>query len=145
MLPIEYKARIRRYIEEVWNKRNLAVIEELASPEFTLHHPAYHLPLKGLSAERQYVMEVQSAFPDFHATLDDIVADGQMVAIRWKAGGTQQGTFRGIEATGKYAHWEGMTFIRFKDGKMFEAWWMPDRLGQLQQLGAAPNPALTAV
>ena len=93
----------------------------LANEEFKIFHASY-----------------RNAFPDVRITLDDTVASGDLVAVRWTATGTHNGDGLGIAATGKPVSFEGMSFIRVEGGRFLEGWNAFDRLGMLQQVGAVP-------
>lgn len=77
----------------------------------------------------------RSAFPDLNVAVDLIVAERDMVAVRWTARGTNTGTGNGIPATGKTVQVSGTTIFRFENGKIAEEWTSGDALGLLKQLG----------
>lgn len=81
-----------------------------------------------------------AAFPDFHATIEDMVAEGDKVVVRVTATGTHQGDFMGIPATGKPFKYQEIHIARIADGKMAEHWGVEDTLGMLQQLGVVQLP-----
>lgn len=76
--------------------------------------------------------------PDFHVTMEDVIAEGDKVAGRWTAHGTHEDELVGIPPTGKEATWTGMTIYRLAGGEIVEAWWSRDMLGLLIQLGVVP-------
>jgi predicted ester cyclase len=133
------KALSKRNIEEVWNQRKLAVIDELVSANSVLHDPT--VPggkVNGPQGYRQYVEIYLAAFPDLHFTIQDQFADGDQVATRWTGSGTQKGALMGIAPTGKRATVIGITIDRYQDGKAVESWVNYDALGMFQQLGVVP-------
>ena len=77
----------------------------------------------------------RSAFPDLNVAVDLILADRDLVAVRWTARGTNTGTGNGISATGKRVVVSGTTIFRFVDGRIAEEWTSGDALGLLRQLG----------
>ena len=83
---------------------------------------------------------LRSAFPDFKATIDDMLADGDRVATRMTWTGTHQGEFMGIPPTGKRISIQVIDFVRFADGRFAEHWGLMDNMGMMQQLGAIPAP-----
>lgn len=83
----------------------------------------------------------RAAFPDLRVSVDLIVAEGDLVAVRWTARGTNTGTGNGIPATGRRAEVSGTTVFRFANGEIAEEWTSGDTLGLLKQLGLAPPPA----
>jgi predicted ester cyclase len=84
--------------------------------------------------------DLGTAFGDFSATVEDIVAEGDTVAMRVLLQGTHEGEFMGVEPTGRKFEIENMVFTRIEAGKIAERWVQPDMLGWLQQLGAVDQP-----
>jgi predicted ester cyclase len=131
---------VRTSVEEVWNKGNVALIDELCAPDFVFHDP--NLP-KDLSRDdlKGYVAWIRSIFPDFHLTMEDLFAVGEKVADRWVFTGTYHG---GLPvppppSQGIYVKVQGFSIARFARGKAVEQWHQGDQLGLLQQLGAIPK------
>lgn len=96
----ENKALIRRYFEEVWNKGNLAFVDENMASSYVNHDPAL-AGFPQIQGFKQRVTMIRTAFPDFHFTIDDMVAEGDKVVTRWTARGTNRGAFMGIPPTGR--------------------------------------------
>ena len=136
------KAIVRRAYEDVYSRGNLAVIEELVSSDFVVHLPAEDL--HGQDALTGFVTSLRDAFPDLEMSIDDQIADGDMVVTRWTGRGTHAGTFQGLPPTGKRATLSGVDIDRFVDGKVVECWGFSDDLGLMQQLGASPAPETAA-
>jgi steroid delta-isomerase-like uncharacterized protein len=134
----ENKAMVRR-VEELWNTGNLAAADEIFAIDFVNHDPSSP-DVRDLVSYKEFITRVLNAFPDFHVTVDDILADGEKVATRWTATGTHQGELMGIPPTGKQATWSGMTIYRIVGGKIVEAWWTKDMYSLLMQLGVIPPP-----
>ena len=132
------KARSRRFFEEVWNRGNMAVLDELVAPELVDHNRAVPGLPAGREGFRQWVTMVREAFPDVHFTIDDQIAEGDHVVTRWTARGTQRGAFMGIPASGKQVTVTGIALARYANGQNAENWVTWDKLGMLQQLGALP-------
>ena len=134
------KANTRRFMEEVFNKGNLAVIDELLSTNFVDHmHPPGTPP--GLDAAKQINTMMRAAFPDIHATVEDIIAEGDKVAVRATWTGTHKGEFMGMPPTGKSFKISAIDVMRIgDDGKALEHWGSTDMLGMMQQLGVIPTP-----
>ncbi len=137
MSVAENKAMYRRYIEEVWNKGNLAVLDEIFAPNYVIHEP---LPteLPQIEALKQRVTMIHTAFPDHQFTIEDIVAEGDKVVARLTIRGTHKGEFMGIAPTGKQLTVREIEFVRFEGGKLAELWPLVDNLGMMQQLGVIP-------
>ena len=85
-------------------------------------------------------MMYRMAFPDVHFTIDDLIAEGETVVIRWTVTGTHKGELQGIAPTGKHVTVTGMVMSRFAKGKVEEDWINFDALGLMQQLGVVPAP-----
>ncbi len=132
------KAIVRRYYAEVITKGNMAVFEDLVAAEIVVHGPGFP-DLQGREAFRQSFRGFRAAFPDFHGTLEDLVAEGDRVVARWAESGTHRGDYAGIAATGKALTWTGMSIYRLANGKVTEMWVQMDDLGILRQLGAVPK------
>jgi steroid delta-isomerase-like uncharacterized protein len=144
MTAKDNKARSRRFFEEVWNRGNMGVLDELIAPELVDHDPAAPGLPAGREGFRQWVTMVRDAFPDVHFTIDDQIAEGDRVVTRWTARGTQRGPFLGIPASGKQVTVTGIALARYANGQNTENWVSWDRLGMLQQLGALPLQERTA-
>jgi steroid delta-isomerase-like uncharacterized protein len=137
-LAEDNKAVIRRLFEEVWNKGNFALIDEIVAPNFTNHDPATPDFGRGPEAYQQLATCYRTAFPNLQFTLEEIVAEGDKVAVRYTSRGTHQSELSGIAATGKQVKVTGTFISRLADGKVEESWVNWDALGLLQQLGAVP-------
>ena len=87
---------------------------------------------------------LQQAFPDLRVEVDDVIAEGELVAARVTYWGTHQGEFVGIPATGRQARTSGVDFFRMQDGRQAEHWGGPDMASLLQQLGVMPTPGASA-
>ncbi len=115
------KALARRYQEEVWGKGDLALIDELLAPDFVDHSlPAGMDP--GFSGARRAVQGALDAFPDGQWTVEDLIAEGDKVVIRWKMDATHEHEFRGIAPVGKPVTIKGITILRIVGGKIAERW-----------------------
>ncbi len=133
------KAVTHQFLDELFNKRNLAIVDELCVANVVDH---------GLGPETSGTGEIKksasmflAAFPDLHFDFEDYIAEGDQVAVRWTSIGTQKGDLMGIPPTGKRFSATGIELYRFEGGKIVEHWLQSDMLGLLQQLGAIPAPA----
>jgi steroid delta-isomerase-like uncharacterized protein len=127
------KARIRRVIEEVYNRGDLSVVDEVAASDLVIH--ASSQDIRGREGAKQYVATLRAAFPDLHFTIEDQIAEGDRVVTRWTARGTHRGEFQSVPATGRKIRLEGTDIDRMADGKVVECWAHVDELGLMQQLG----------
>jgi steroid delta-isomerase-like uncharacterized protein len=135
----ENKAVLRRWIE-AYNERDLQAEADVLAPDYVAHVPAVPGPLKGLEAWRQFSGSFAEAFPDIRLTIEDIMAEGHMVAARVAFRGTHRGEFQGIPPTGKEVAFTSIEVNRVVEGKVEEHWVELDLLGLMQQLGALPEP-----
>ena len=135
------KAIIRRLFEELWNKGNLSLAEQLFTPNYTHHDSSSPDFGHGPESERKRATLYRTAFPDLHLTIEDIIAEGDTVMTRWTCRGTHKGDLNGIAPTGKQVTISGMTVARLANGKLAEGYVNWDALGLMQQLGVVPQLA----
>lgn len=135
--PLENKALVRRFLDEVWNKGNLAVADEIFHPKAT-SPSAPQLPT-GAEGVKILTTMFRNAMPDYHLEIIDLLADGQQVLVRFTQTGTQQGELMGIPASGKKATWGEIGILRFAGGQVVESWYNVDMLGMMQQLGVGSD------
>jgi len=133
------KEIVRRLGVEPW-EGNLGVIDELVAADYVGHDPAQP-ELHGPDGIREFITTYLAAFPDGKITIDEQLAEGDLVASRWTGRGTQQGELMGVPPTGKQVTVSGITISRVKNGKVVEEWSNWDTLGMLQQLGVVPELA----
>jgi predicted ester cyclase len=136
----ENKDIVRRLLEEPWTG-NLDVIDELVDANYVGYDPATPEPLRGPEGVKEFVSSYLAAYSDGRITVDDQVAEGDMVASRWTGRGTHDGELMGIAPTRKQVTVSGITLSRLSNGKVVEEWSNWDTLGMLQQLGAVPEMA----
>ena len=129
------KKIILRSESELWSKGDLAVTDQLYSTDFVCHFvlgPEW----KGVPGIKNAVSSHRTSFPDWEEKVEDIIAQGDRVAIRISSSGTQRGEFAGIPPTGRKVTIEEFHIYRIADGKIAEQWGMPDVQGLMQQLTA---------
>lgn len=134
----------RTLVEEVWNRGNFALADGLVSPDFRGHSSSPETDTRGVEGYRGYHRTLRAAFPDLRYTIEDQIAEGDMVVTRWTARGTHRGDYAGIPATSRSGTISGVTTDRIVDGKSIECWTSLDELGLLQQLGVVPRPGEAA-
>lgn len=139
----ENKALVRRFYEEVFNNKNMAGIDAFVAPTIIDHSLPPGTP-GGIESVRQAVTMLLTAFPDLHLTLEDIIVEGDRVAVRCTMRGTHQGASLGMPPTGKQFTIPGVSLFHLDSGKVVEAWIVQDQLSMLQQLGLAPAPEQAA-
>ena len=136
----ENKTIARRFLQ-VWTRGNLDLVDELAAPDITVIYPVLGEPLRGAEAFKQLLAHVHVGMPDLELSVQEQIAEGGKVAIRWQASGTHGGEFMGIPPTGKSVAWTGITFYCLAGGRVAEERGEEDALGLMRQLGAIPTPA----
>lgn len=140
----ENKAIVRRMFEELWNRGNLDVADELFAPTYRGHDPTDPNPrtreAHGPADVRRFVGMVRAAVPDIRFTVDDVIAEGDKVIARWTTEGTLVGDLPGVPGGGGRATVSGILIYRIVDGKIAEGWQNWDTVGMLQQLGVLPWP-----
>ena len=137
------KAQAHKFMEEVMNKGNVAMIDELTAPNFVDHQAPPGVP-PNREGVKGFVMAFRTAFPDLHYTVHDVVAEGDRVVERATGTGTMKGEFQGMPPSGKSATWEEIHITRFENGKAVEHWGVIDQMGMLAQLGFMEAPAQPA-
>jgi ketosteroid isomerase-like protein len=133
-----HAALFRRWIDEAWNRGNLAVLEEIIAPGFVRHAPGEPREWRGPAGIGQFITVFRTGLPDLRITVDDVVAAGEKVAYRGTARGTHQGDLMGIAPTGKPVDVTYTVLARVAGGQFQEDWLDFDTLGMLQQVGAVP-------
>ena len=133
----ENKAKTRQVVEEFWNQGNMALFDKIWATNFVNHDP-FHPHVSDREGYKQWVIIVRTAFPDFKITIEDMIAEGDKVVVRWTFRGTQKGELPGIPPTGKQVTQMGININRIADGKVVESWRSADDFGLLQQLGVIP-------
>ena len=130
------KALIYRVTEEGLNQHNPALVDEMCTPNFVFHNGSR--TIQGLPAYKRYLAPFFSAFPDAHFTTEDLIAEGDTVAVRRTFRGTHRGSLMGIPPTGRQVTISDMVMLRVANGKFVEAWNNIDELGLLRQLRVIP-------
>ena len=124
------KTLVRRYFEDLANHADLSVAADIITPEH-------------VADVEQLTRMLHTAFPDFHVTIEDQIAEGDMVVTRFTASGTHRGEWHSplgtIQPTGKRFSHMGIRIFRIANGKLVETWGGADMLSQLQQLGLVPT------
>ncbi len=124
----------REYVQVIWEQKNLAALEQFLTPDF-MDHSAPPGLRPGPEGIRQLFAMIQTAFPDFHTTIELEIAEGDFVVARLVEAGTHRGMFFGIPPTGRRIMLSRTRIWRFRDGKMSEHWSNSDDLALMQQLG----------
>ena len=128
----------QEHLAENINAGKVEIAVESFAEDAVDHDPA---PDQGPGREgfKQFFDALTGAFPDAHIEPEQMVADGDNVAVAYTLTGTHEGDFNGVEPTGKKIDVRGVQIGRFEDGKIVERWGSSDELGILKQIGAAPD------
>jgi steroid delta-isomerase-like uncharacterized protein len=129
---------VRQLYEEVLNQQRMELLPALMSDDVAFHTFTED---RGIEAYKALAERLRVSFPDLHFTLDDLIASGNRVVVRWTMDATHDGPLGNVPATGKPIQQKAIVIYRFVDGKIVEGWAQMDRLGVLQQVGAAPVSA----
>jgi predicted ester cyclase len=140
----ENKAIVRRFFEHAWNQNKTSDLEEYISAERIHHFGAK--PLKhSTDGLREMIKNWRGAMPDYHAHIENTIAEGDLVVVLLRFTGTQTGRFeiasRVLEPTNRKIDESEILIFRIAQGKIVESWATWDRLSVLEQLGAAPPRA----
>ena len=128
----ENKRLIRHFFEGV-NSRDMTAFEVFA-PDALHHHPFPGTP-PGREGNKQGMLILFAAFPDWQTTIEDLIAEGDKVVVRMTQRGTHQGTFFGLVATGQQVSVAGIAIFRLRHGQIVEEWLLTDQFKAMQQLG----------
>jgi len=132
------RALVRRFWEGLVSTGDLELADELLARGFIVHYAGN--PPMDRDGFLRFLGALRIAFPDVRASVEDLLAERDEVAVRWSWHGTQRGSFMGIPATGKPVTGSGVGIFRIADGRIVEDFVQEDTLGLMQQLGAIPAP-----
>ena len=128
------KEVVQKLYEEALNKRNLHLLQNIIAPEYTGIQGA-----KGAEGFGTQINAIIKGFPDVQWNVQEYIAEGDKVMVRWKFQGTHTGQFTTYAPTGKTVNNDGIGIYQLKDGKVIATQVFTDRLGFLQQLGILPQ------
>jgi steroid delta-isomerase-like uncharacterized protein len=135
----ENKAIMRRYFS-VFEQGNIDLLDELLAPDYVNHTPATPDLPTGPEGVKGVVSMFRSAMPDLRVIVEDMVAEGDKVAVRYTLEGTHEGELFGVPPTGQRLSIKSISVERVSDGKIREHWRVTDSLDMMQQLGVIPVP-----
>ena len=136
----ENKALVRQVVEQVWQAGNTDAIDEFYAADVVDHNVPPGMP-PGREGSKAWAVMMTSAMTGSEVTIEDQIAEGDLVVTRWSSQATHTGDLMGIPATGKRVSITGISINRVRDGKIVESWGEADMMGMLQQLGVIPAPA----
>ncbi len=135
----ENKAVVRRFWG-VWEEGNIGLVDELVAPDYVNHSPGIPDQPEGPEGIKAVVSMFRGGMPDLRVVIDDMIAEGDKVAVRYTIEGTHEGDLFGVSPTGRRLSIQSFTVERVSDGKIREHWRVTDTLDMMQQLGAIPTP-----
>jgi steroid delta-isomerase-like uncharacterized protein len=133
----ENKRLIRRFYQEVWDRGNLDVCDEVFAPDYVRHDFRTTEPVAGPEGQKQIAADFRAAFPDLRVVVDLVIGEGDYVVGRWTATGTHSGPWGDVQPTGRSVRFSAANIFRFQNGKVEEIWNHRDDLGLREQLGGA--------
>jgi len=116
----DYRMLATRWFEDNWNRRRDEVVDELLAPEAVGHMEGGDV--HGRDEIRAVRAALLGAFPDLHLTIEDTLADGNQVAVRWRVDGTHRGDHFGFPASQRAVNFRGITWLRFEGDRLVEGW-----------------------
>ena len=131
------KTIIRRFVEEVYNKGDLDLLDELFASDFSVHSP--DIDTDDLESFKGFICYARTAFPDLHFTIEDQIAEGEKVTTIWTLTGTNTGPLKDETVTGKEVKTKGISFTRISGGKIVEDLTRYNQWSVLKQLGVTPS------
>jgi steroid delta-isomerase-like uncharacterized protein len=129
------KAVVRRFIDEVFLQGRFDAVDELVTEDFTPHNWGPTPP--GRAGLKQTIERVSAGLSETSMTIEDVMAEGDRVAVRLTSSATQSGPFMGIPPSGKRYEIEEIHWFRVRDGRIAEHWHQADFLGMQRQLKGA--------
>jgi steroid delta-isomerase-like uncharacterized protein len=133
------KNLVVRYYHEMWNKWNFALVDELLTKDISFRG-SLGTETHGRAAFCDYMRRVQGAFPDFHNTIEEMIAERNRACARLTYTGTHRGEIFGVAPTGEKVNYAGAAFFRIENGQVAQGWILGDLTGLLGQLGARTLP-----
>jgi predicted ester cyclase len=133
-------AKTRRYYDQLWNQRDFDVILDWIAPDFVGHYTSRPEPVRGVDGFRVFAQELIVAFPDLAMTVEDTIAQGDLVVSRVTMRGTQSGELAGYAPTGLAVSAGFIGIERYRDGLCVEEWVNSDDMSLARQIKALPEP-----
>jgi predicted ester cyclase len=133
------KELVRRFYKEVYVDWNMKLVDEVVSPLFISHDWPRNSPI-GPEGFRNFYSAIRSAVPDARYEVDDLIAEGDKVVVRWRLLGTHKGDFGGIAPTGRQIALKGIAIYRVESGKLMERWVVTDLHALLEEIRGSSSP-----
>jgi predicted ester cyclase len=139
MTTVDNKTVVRRFYEEVMNQGRVEILDELMDENFVDHGETLFGSPKGREILRQGIAMTHEILTNFTVTIEEMIAEGDMVGLRGVMRCTHVGAFLGVAPTGNELTWRGNAMFRLSEGKIVERWFNSDSISILRQLGLAPT------
>jgi steroid delta-isomerase-like uncharacterized protein len=140
----ENKAIVERFWK-VWEEGNIDLVDELLAADHVNHNPATPDQPAGAEGVREVVTMFRSAMPDLKVVIEDMIAEGDKVVVRYTLEGTHEGELFGVPPTGRRLSIKSIAVERVSEGKLREHWRITDSLDMMQQLGVVPESGQKSV
>lgn len=137
-MGMDIKALAQSTMEELFDKGRVGYLNEISELSFIGHDPVSAKSV-GLDEEKKIAETFRQGFPDLRCSVSDTITEGDRCVCRWRMTGTHSGRFLGIPPTGRKVVVEGISEMRFHQGRLAEQWTLYDCLGLLHQLGVMPS------
>lgn len=134
-MSVERNKEIARQFIQIWGNGSLNIIDELADPSISVYYPIFPKVIQGNKIFKQVMESFRQAFPDSTLLIEDEIAEGDKVVIKWNFSGTHKGSLMNILPTNKKVNWTGITIYKIINGKVVEELGEEDFLGFLRQIG----------
>jgi len=139
MSTASHKTTVRRYFEEVLDKRNLDILDEIVATDCLIHRPEAQEPIRGLAAFKEVLCKILEVYSKFSTTIHDLIVEDDRVACRLSHRAVNRGEWTSRlgrhDVAGKSVSWPAIAIFRLREGKIAEEWVSRDELGMLIDLG----------
>ena len=140
-MSAEENREIVRRFWRVWEEGNLGLVDELVAPDYVNHSPGIPGQPEGPEGVKAVVSMFRAGMPDLGVVIEDVIAEGDKVVMRYRIEGTHEGELFGVPPTGRRVSIESITVERVSGGKIREHWRVTNTLDMMQQLGAISEHA----
>lgn len=138
-MSADHRTIASRIYSEVFEQGNIDLIDELLTEDFVDHEVPPGMP-NGREAPKEMLSQLRVAFPDLRVAVQDMVAEGDRVAVRALMTGTHQGEYMGIPATGRTVEVAVFDMLEFRGARISQHWGVTDAMAMMQQLGVVEPP-----
>jgi steroid delta-isomerase-like uncharacterized protein len=139
-MSAEENREIVRRFWAVWEEGNIGLVDDLVGTDYVNHNPGMPNQPEGPEGIKAVVSMFRAGMPDLRVVIEDVIAEGDKVVMRYRIEGTHEGELFGVPPTGRRISIESITVERVSGGKIREHWRVTDTLEMMQQLGAIPGP-----